>query len=345
MTVLVTGGSGFIGSALVRHLIHDLNESVVNVDKMTYAATAGSTNSVAQSPNYSFEQVDICDSAAIQNVLQKYQPRAIIHLAAESHVDRSINGSGDFVQTNIVGTWTMLEAARAYVAANAPEGFRFLHVSTDEVFGTLGDDGAFTEESPYQPNSPYSASKAASDHLVRAWHHTYGLPTIITNCSNNYGPYQFPEKLIPVVITNAIAGLPIPVYGRGQNVRDWLYVDDHVRALTTILEKGTVGETYNVGGDNESTNLDLVRKICQYIDEIQPDSPHSPHEGLIQFVENRLGHDWRYAIDASKLQSELGWTAQTSLDEGLKKTVSWYIENSAWCEEAKANANRLESGE
>jgi dTDP-glucose 4,6-dehydratase len=334
MTILVTGGSGFIGSAVVRHLVLDRGESVVNVDCLTYAATEGSTDAVRGNERYSFEPVDIRDAGEVARVFTTYQPRAVMHLAAESHVDRSIDGPGRFIETNVIGTFNLLEAARQHLATNPNDDFRFLHVSTDEVYGTLGESGMFSESSPYQPNSPYSASKAASDHLARAWFHTYGLPTIVTNCSNNYGPYQFPEKLIPVMILNAVQGRPLPVYGNGANVRDWLHVEDHARALALVLERGTPGETYTIGGNNERNNLDLVRQICRVMDELRPDSPYVPHESLITFVEDRPGHDQRYAIDASKIERELGWEPGYDLSVGLYATVAWYLDHTDWCAEA-----------
>jgi dTDP-glucose 4,6-dehydratase len=344
-TILVTGGAGFIGSALVRHLLTQTEHTVVNVDKLTYAGNPESLTPVLPSERYHFEQVDICDRAAVDDVFRRYAPRAVMHLAAESHVDRSIDGAADFIHTNIVGTYTLLEAARAFhgeLDTARRDAFRFLHVSTDEVFGSLGSDGFFVEETPYSPRSPYSASKASSDHLVRAWQHTYGLPVLVTNCSNNYGPYQFPEKLIPVVILNALAGKPIPVYGRGDNVRDWLYVDDHVRALLAVLERGEVGETYNIGGHNEKTNLDVVQSICRILDERVTDRSLASHLDLITFVRDRPGHDWRYAIDAGKIERELGWTPRESFETGLRRTVDWYLENREWCERIFSGSYQLE---
>lgn len=329
-TLMITGGAGFIGSALIRQLIAETDISIINVDKLTYAGNLATLGEALDHPRHHFEQVDICDAPAIRALFEKYQPDAVMHLAAESHVDRSIEGPAAFIETNIVGTYTLLEAARGYWSAldgSKRDHFRFHHISTDEVYGSLGETGLFTEQTAYAPNSPYSASKAASDHLVRAWHHTYGLPTLLTNCSNNYGPYQYPEKLIPLMILNALAGKPLPIYGRGDNVRDWLYVDDHARALRQVLEHGRVGECYNIGGHNEKTNLDVVKAICTYLDECLPDSPHAPHEQLITFVQDRPGHDLRYAIDATKIQRELGWTPQESFESGLKKTVDWYIKN------------------
>ena len=328
MKILVTGGAGFIGSAVVRLAVargHD----VVNLDALTYAACLDNVASVAGSPHYAFEQADIRDRAALDRVLAAHQPDAIMHLAAESHVDRSIDGPGDFIDTNVTGTFNLLEAARAYwTRAGKPDGFRFHHISTDEVFGSLGATGQFTEETPYAPNSPYSASKAASDHLVRAWHETYGLPVVLTNCSNNYGPFHFPEKLIPVVILNAFAGKPIPVYGTGTNVRDWLYVEDHADALLTVLAKGQLGRSYNIGGENEARNIDLVQMICALLDDMHPQG--APHDRLITFVTDRPGHDARYAIDPSRIRTELGWRPSVTLEEGLRRTVQWFLQNEAW---------------
>lgn len=334
-TLLVTGGAGFIGSALVRQLLTETDTIVVNIDKLTYAGNLESLAEVDDSPNYHFEQADICDAKAMDRIFAQYQPGAIMHLAAESHVDRSIDGPADFVQTNVVGTYTLLEAARKYwksLSTTDAEQFRFHHISTDEVYGTLGETGLFTETTAYQPNSPYSATKAGSDHLVRAWHHTYGLPVLMTNCSNNYGPYQFPEKLIPVVIYNALAGKPLPIYGKGDNIRDWLFVDDHARALRLVLADGKLCETYNIGGFNEHTNLDVVQRICAILDELLPESPHRPHKNLIEFVTDRPGHDARYAIDASKIERELGWKPLETFDTGLRKTVQWYLDNRQWVE-------------
>jgi dTDP-glucose 4,6-dehydratase len=338
-TLLVTGGAGFIGSALVRHLIGRTAYHVVNVDKLTYAGNLASVAPVADDPRYVFEQVDICDAAAVGRLFAHYAPVGVLHLAAESHVDRSIDGPGAFIQTNVVGTYTLLEATRAYwntLPADERAAFRFVHVSTDEVYGTLGPEGFFTEDTPYAPNSPYSASKAASDHLARAWYHTYGLPVVTTNCSNNYGPYQYPEKLLPVVILSAYAGREIPVYGQGANVRDWLYVDDHVRALMTALERGVPGETYNVGGHNAWKNLDVVHAVCDLMDEFRPEG--APHARLITFVPDRPGHDLRYAIDASKIARELGWTPAETFETGLRKTVAWYLENLDWCRHVRPGA-------
>jgi len=329
--ILVTGGAGFIGSAVCRHLVTDLGYGVVNVDALTYAANLASLNSISDSADYSFEKADIRDRAAIDRILAQYQPDAIMHLAAESHVDRSISGAAIFLETNIMGTATLLEATRSYrdgLSADKRDAFRFLHISTDEVYGSLGADGLFTEETPYDPSSPYSASKAASDHLVRAWVRTYGLPCVISNCSNNYGPFHFPEKLIPLVILNALAGKSLPVYGDGSNIRDWLYVEDHARALVTILLQGRIGEKYNVGGRNERTNLEVVHRICDLMDQFAPKD--KSHRDLIHFVTDRPGHDHRYAIDATKLENELGWRAQESFETGIAKTVRWYLDNEAW---------------
>ncbi len=330
MKLLVTGGAGFIGSAVIRRAIAD-GHQVVNVDKLTYAACLASLAEVEDAPGYAFEQADICDADAMARILGQHAPDAIMHLAAESHVDRSIDGPGAFVKTNIDGTYTLLQAARAYWEANGrPETFRFHHISTDEVFGSLPDDPAvkFTETTPYDPRSPYSASKAASDHLVRAWHETYGLPVVLTNCSNNYGPYHFPEKLIPVMILNALAGKPLPVYGDGGNVRDWLFVEDHADALLLVVQKGAVGRSYNIGGENEATNLDLVRTLCAILDDRRPAG--APHADLITFVTDRPGHDRRYAIDPTRIREELGWRPSVTLDEGLARTVDWYLAREDW---------------
>ena len=328
MKILVTGGAGFIGSAVVRLAVRR-GHGVVNLDAMTYAANLENLASVSNSPLYTFEQADLRDRAALDRVLEAHKPDAIMHLAAESHVDRSIDGPGDFIETNITGTYNLLEAARAYWAGQGkPEGFRFHHISTDEVFGSLGETGQFTEETPYDPRSPYSASKAASDHLVRAWHETYGLPVVLTNCSNNYGPFHFPEKLVPVVILNALHGRPIPVYGDGGNIRDWLYVEDHADALLLVVEKGELGRSYNIGGENEAKNIDLVRTICAHMDRLRPES--APHDRLITFVSDRPGHDRRYAIDPTRIRTELGWRPSVTVEEGLAKTVEWYLENEGW---------------
>jgi len=337
--LLVTGGAGFIGSALIRFLIRDTAVEIVNVDKLTYAATPGALDEVTANPRYAFEQVDICDAAALAGVFARHRPTAVMHLAAESHVDRSIDGPADFIQTNIVGTFTLLEAALAYWRGLRDEdktAFRFHHISTDEVYGSLGAEGLFQEDTPYQPNSPYSASKASSDHLVRAWHHTYGLPTVTSNCSNNYGPYQFPEKLIPLMTINGLLGKPLPVYGKGENIRDWLHVEDHARALWAVLTRGVPGETYNIGGLNEVTNIEVVRTICDILDEIRPLGDGRPRRDLITFVDDRPGHDQRYAIDAAKIERELGWTPRETFASGLRGTVTWYIENAGWWQEILA---------
>lgn len=331
MRVLVTGGAGFIGSALVRYLVLEKNYQVLTLDKLTYAGTLASLKHVMDKPSHRFLQLDIVDRKSVDEALTTFQPDRVMHLAAESHVDRSISGAAEFIGTNVVGTFSLLEAARQYwmaLPAARRERFRFLHVSTDEVYGSLGETGLFSEATPYDPSSPYSASKAASDHLVKAWHRTYGLPVVITNCSNNYGPYHFPEKLIPLTILNALEGKPLPVYGKGANIRDWLYVEDHVRALDLIAERGRPGETYNVGGRNERRNIDVVQAICRQLDLLRP-GPR-PYERLITFVEDRPGHDARYAIDAGKLERELGWRAQETFDSGLEKTIRWYLENQWW---------------
>jgi dTDP-glucose 4,6-dehydratase len=343
MKVLITGGAGFIGSAVVRRVIRTTQWQVVNLDKLTYAGNLESLTEVSGNPRYRFCQADICDRAAVDGVLAEHRPDAILHLAAESHVDRSIDGAAPFIQTNIVGTWTLLDAALAYwrtLDETARTRFRFQHISTDEVFGSLGPDGLFREDTPYRPNSPYSASKASSDHLVRAWHHTYGLPTLATNCSNNYGPYHFPEKLVPLMIIRALQGKPLPVYGRGENVRDWLHVDDHAEALLAVLERGAVGETYNVGGHGERRNIDVVRAICAILDELAPDASIGPREGLIDFVSDRPGHDMRYAIDPSKIEREIGWAPQHSFEAGLRHTVRWYLDNRRWWERVMSGEYR-----
>ena len=331
-TILVTGGAGFIGSAVVRHLLRDSHARVVNVDKLTYAANLDSLPHANENLHYAFENQCICDGPGLRRLFEKYQPDAVMNLAAESHVDRSIDGPGEFIQTNVVGTFTLLQEALRYwrtLASEKRTQFRFLHISTDEVFGSLGEEGIFTETTPYSPNSPYSASKASSDHLVRAWHETYGLPTLVTNCSNNYGPYHFPEKLIPHMIIKGLAGEPLPVYGDGRNIRDWLYVEDHAKALTLVLEHGVVGETYNIGGRNERTNLHVVQTICNLLDEISP-SQNAPRRDLITFVADRPGHDRRYAIDASKLERDLGWRAEENFETGIRKTVQWYVDHQSW---------------
>lgn len=333
--LIVTGGAGFIGSAVVRLAVKSGQYSILNLDKLTYAGNLESLTSVSQHPHYCFERADICDRASIEKIVANFQPDAIMHLAAESHVDRSIDGPGAFVQTNILGTYNLLEVARQYwsqLVGEKKDRFRFHHVSTDEVYGSLGETGFFREDSSYQPNSPYSASKASSDHLVRAWYHTYGLPVITTNCSNNYGPYQFPEKLIPLMILNAVSGKKLPVYGNGQNIRDWLYVDDHARALLAVLRLGKLGEVYNVGGRNEKSNLQVVETICGILDEMRPIETGGSYRDLIHFVKDRPGHDMRYAIDATKLEEELGWLAEENFESGIRKTVAWYLANQqTWC--------------
>ncbi|ASP18759.1 dTDP-glucose 4,6-dehydratase 2 [Antarctobacter heliothermus] len=329
MKLLVTGGAGFIGSAVVRRAIAQGHE-VVNLDALTYAACLDNVASVAGHPAYAFEHADIRDRAALDRVFSTHCPDAVMHLAAESHVDRSIDGPGTFIDTNVMGTFHLLEATRAYwTAAGKSDAFRFHHISTDEVFGSLGPEGQFTEQSPYDPRSPYSASKAGSDHLVRAWHETYGMPVVLTNCSNNYGPYHFPEKLIPVVILNALAGKPLPIYGDGSNVRDWLYVEDHAEALLLVITRGAVGRSYNIGGENERTNLQLVQTLCAILDRKRP-LPKGTYADLIQFVTDRPGHDARYAIDPARIRNELGWRPSVTVEEGLEKTVDWYLANETW---------------
>jgi dTDP-glucose 4,6-dehydratase len=332
LKILITGGAGFIGSALIRYLLAETQSRIVNLDKLTYAAPPGALDDVQGDPRYVFEKEDICDAVALKRVFATHKPDAVMHLAAESHVDRSIDTPSEFIQTNVVGTYTLLETASAYWRELDPverDKFRFHHVSTDEVYGSLGATGLFTEETPYQPNSPYSASKAASDHLVRAWHHTYHLPVVTSNCSNNYGPYQFPEKLIPLIAINALLGKPLPVYGKGENVRDWLHVDDHANALWTILTRGRIGETYNVGGNNEVRNLEVVEGICDLLDELEPRND-GPRRDLITFVTDRPGHDQRYAIDAGKIRKELDWSPRESFSSGLRKTVRWYLDHREW---------------
>jgi len=341
-SAIVTGGAGFIGSAVVRHLIRETGWSVVNLDALTYAGNLDSVAAVADDPRYRFEHVDICNETEVARVFRDHRPTAIMHLAAESHVDRSLDGPAPFIETNIRGTYVLLETARRYWSELDPEdrkSFRFHHVSTDEVYGSLGPDGIFTEETPYQPNSPYSASKAAADHLARAWHHSFGLPIVISNCSNNYGPCQFPEKLIPLMIINGLEGKKLPVYGRGENRRDWLYVEDHARALHMVLESGRIGEKYNVGGDAERSNIDVVRRICALLDRIDPSRRH---DELVEFVADRPGHDLRYAIDAGKIRQELGWRPQESFETGLDKTLHWYLDNRAWWERIRSGVYRGE---
>ncbi len=342
-TIIVTGGAGFIGSNLVRHLYRLGQYRIVNADALTYAGNLHSLDELESSENYIFEQCDITDKAAVDQLFDLYQPDGVLHLAAESHVDRSIEGPGQFLATNIMGTYHLLEASRRLLASadvGKKANFRFLHVSTDEVFGSLGPEGYFSETTPYDPRSPYSASKASSDFLVRAWHHTYGMPVLITNCSNNYGPYQFPEKLIPVVILKCLAGDPIPVYGKGDNVRDWLFVQDHVEAICTVFEKGAIGETYTIGGNSERQNIEVVRTICRIMDELQP--VDKPRESLISFVTDRPGHDQRYAIDASKIKSDLGWTPQVPFEEGMRRTVQWYLDQEPWWKNILSGNYRLE---
>lgn len=331
--LIVTGGAGFIGSALCRYLIRSELATVVNIDKLTYAASLASVAEIADSPDYHFRKADICDHAALREIFAEFNPDGVIHLAAQSHVDRSIHEASEFIETNLAGNFQLLEASRGYwdgLACDRKSAFRFLHVSTDEVFGSLGDEGLFDETSPYNPSSPYSASKAGADHLVTAWHRTYGLPVVISNCSNNYGPFQFPEKLIPLMILNCMRQLPLPVYGEGANVRDWLFVDDHVKALWALWKNGRSGEKYNVGGRNERRNIDVVRKICQLMDQYSPKAVRGGHETLITYVEDRPGHDARYAIDSTKLESELGWRAEETFESGIEKTVRWYLENPSW---------------
>ena len=352
MKILVTGGAGFIGSAVIRHIISNTQDSVINLDKLTYAGNLESLISVSNNERYAFEQVDICHSNDLKKVFAEHQPDIVMHLAAESHVDRSIDGPDEFIQTNIVGTYNLLEVARDYWSA-LPEirkqAFRFHHISTDEVYGDLeGTTDLFTETTPYAPSSPYSASKASSDHLVRAWHRTYGFPVLVTNCSNNYGPYHFPEKLIPLVILNALDGKALPIYGKGNQIRDWLFVEDHARALYKVVTEGQIGETYNIGGHNEKQNIEVVKTICRILDELKPQENGQPYESLIAFVKDRPGHDLRYAIDASKIANELNWTPTETFDSGIRKTVEWYLNNIAWCsrvQDGSYQRERLGAGE
>jgi dTDP-glucose 4,6-dehydratase len=346
-TIIVTGGAGFIGSAMVRYIINNTTHRVINIDKLTYAGHSESVETVSKDPRYHFEKIDIVNGTILKYIFRTHKPDAIIHLAAESHVDRSIDGPSIFLRTNIIGTYTLLETVRDYlnkVSVHKRDSFRFVHVSTDEVYGSLGKTGLFSESTSYQPQSPYSASKASSDHLARAWYHTYGVPTITTNCSNNYGPYQYPEKLIPVIILNALQGEPIPIYGKGDNVRDWLYVDDHVRALLTVLEKGRLGETYNIGGGAEMMNIQIVQIVCDILDESPPSQSKSKYKDLITFVKDRPGHDKRYAVDTKKIRSELGWEPQEKFQSGIRRTVEWYLDNLEWCKKVlkgKYNLERL----
>lgn len=340
MRVIVTGGAGFIGSAVIRYAVGSLGWTVLNIDKLTYAGNLTSLRDVENDPRYSFLKADICDTPAMRGAFESFRPDAVMHLAAESHVDRSIDGPGEFIRTNVLGTGSLLTAAREYWLTLPPgerDAFRFHHISTDEVYGSLGAEGLFTENTPYDPRSPYSASKASSDHLVRAWFHTFGLPTLITNCSNNYGPYHFPEKLIPLTILNALDGKPLPVYGKGENIRDWLYVEDHARALTTVVTRGKPGRTYNIGGRNERKNIDVVTEICALLDEFAPRGGGRKYSDLITFVTDRPGHDLRYAIDAARLESELGWRARENFETGLRKTVRWYLDNDWWWRPIREN--------
>jgi len=336
MKIFITGGAGFIGSALIRYLIAETGHQIINIDKLTYAGNLASLEPVTDNPHYHFERVDVCDAPAIRQLFSQYQPDMVLHLAAESHVDRSIDGPLDFIQTNVVGTAVLLEAARSYWQSqpkNQKNSFRFHHISTDEVYGSLGSDGLFHETTAYDPSSPYSASKAASDHLVRAWHRTYGLPVVLTNCSNNYGPYQFPEKLIPLIILNALEGKPLPVYGKGDQIRDWLYVEDHAKALWQVATQGQPGETYNIGGHNEKTNLEVIHAVCTILDELVPNHPDgiTAYSQLVTHVTDRPGHDQRYAINADKIKQNLGWHPEETFETGIRKTVAWYLNNRNWC--------------
>jgi len=347
-TIIITGGAGFIGSAVIRYIIStQVDVRIINVDKLTYAGNLESLTGVEDHPNYQFEQVDICETNELERIFTQYQPQAIMHLAAESHVDRSIDGPAEFIQTNIVGTYNLLETARQYwlkLEDKDKVAFRFHHVSTDEVYGSLGKDGLFTETSTYKPNSPYSASKASSDHLVRAWHKTYDFPVVLTNCSNNYGPYQFPEKLIPLVTLNALSGKPLPIYGKGDQIRDWLYVDDHARALYRVLTEGKVGETYNIGGHNEKQNIEVVQTICEILEDLVPEHPAGvkAYQDLITYVADRPGHDQRYAIDATKIKNDLNWVPEETFETGMKKTIQWYLDNMQWCERVQSGKYQQE---
>lgn len=347
MKILVTGGAGFIGSCVCRYLIQETNDEVINLDSLTYAANLDSLKDISNNSRYSFEHADIRNPDAIERIFNAHRPDAVMHLAAESHVDRSIDGPGIFIETNITGTYNLLQAARKYwlnLSGDKKKQFRFHHVSTDEVYGSLGEHGAFTEETSYAPNSPYSASKASADHLVRAWHETFGLPILISNCSNNYGPHQFPEKMIPVLILNALEGRALPIYGTGENIRDWLYVEDHAHALYLILTKGKIGEKYNVGGNAEKKNIDLAHTVCKILDELLPQSPHVPHKNLIKFVTDRPGHDLRYAIDFGKIKHELGWKPTETFETGLRKTVQWYLDNKDWSNTISVDAHTKRLG-
>ena len=352
MKILVTGGAGFIGSAVIRHIILNTDDEVLNIDKLTYAGNLESLKDIDQSPRYMFKQLDICDKEALEQAFNSFQPNLVMHLAAESHVDRSIDGPAEFINTNIVGTYHLLEVARQYwqnLDEISKQQFKFHHISTDEVYGDLeGTTDLFTETTPYAPSSPYSASKASSDHLVRAWHRTYGFPILVTNCSNNYGPYHFPEKLIPLVILNALDGKALPIYGKGNQIRDWLYVEDHARALYKVVTEGKIGETYNIGGHNEKQNIEVVKTICHILDELKPQENGQPYESLITFVKDRPGHDLRYAIDASKIANELKWTPTETFDSGIRKTVEWYLNNMEWCsrvQDGSYQRERLGAGE